>query len=194
MHTSSLQPPPPQVNPSWLCYPVLMSVRSPLLPCSALFLTASQTHAVTQPHSLPAYSRSCRQVLVPSLFALRSFIPAHHSAAYGRPACSEANLMSRHTSPTHFSKHSKAYMQHVNFLSAISTPLVAILLCYEAQIDQFHHECELISLHYHSHISLYLCTCTSLSVYIKKLIHLGPSPKLDPTADKMFQCGNCSKD
>lgn len=43
--------PPPQVNPSWLCYPVLMSVRSPLLPCSALFLTASQTHAVTQPHS-----------------------------------------------------------------------------------------------------------------------------------------------
>lgn len=41
----------PQINPSWLCYPVLMSVRSPLLPCSALFLTASQTHAVTQPHS-----------------------------------------------------------------------------------------------------------------------------------------------
>lgn len=67
MHTSSLQPPPPQVNPSWLCYPVLMSVRSPLLPCSALFLTASQTHAVTQPHSACLLAAS---LLGPSAFFL----------------------------------------------------------------------------------------------------------------------------
>lgn len=79
---------PPQVNPSWLCYPVLMSVRSPLLPRSALFLTASQTHAVTQPRSAcpPVRPPRSRWVLVPPLFfpppsSSSSFsftIPAHH--------------------------------------------------------------------------------------------------------------------
>lgn len=64
----------PQINPSWLCYPVLMSVRSPLLPCSALFLTASQTHAVTQPHSA-CHSLSYRWVLVPSFLSALSSPP-----------------------------------------------------------------------------------------------------------------------
>lgn len=116
-----IPPAPPQVNPSWLCYPVLMSVRSPLLPRSALFLTASQTHAVTQPHSACLLTV---QPLGPSAFELtrRSSIPSHQSAAYGRPACREESLMSRHTSPTHFSKHSELPVQHLVLITRERQP------------------------------------------------------------------------
>lgn len=69
---------PPQVNPSWLCYPVLMSVRSPLLSGSALFLTASQTHAVTQPHSACLFTIS---PLGPSAFCFfRFFLSPPHAS------------------------------------------------------------------------------------------------------------------
>lgn len=107
MHTSSLQPPPPpQVNPSWLCYPVLMSVRSPLLPCSALFLTASQTHAVTQPRSAcllaasPLGPRASRSLFLP---LPRSSVPqpTGEQAANGWPSRGEARQASRQDAATH---------------------------------------------------------------------------------------------
>lgn len=78
---------PPRVNPSWLCYPVLMSVRSPLLSGCALFLTASQTHAVTQPRSP---RRLHAAPLGPSASRLPSAVPRLQSAACDRLMCSEA--------------------------------------------------------------------------------------------------------
>lgn len=109
---------PPQVNPSWLCYPVLMSVRSPLLPCSALFLTASQTHAVTQPRSACLFTAS---LLGPSTFSF------HPSAALSQ-LTSQQPMVEQHaarqtprqdTPPQHTSLN----MQHGHLLSAMSAHL-----------------------------------------------------------------------
>lgn len=141
MHTSSLQPPPPpQVNPSWLCYPVLMSVRSPLLCGSALFLTASQTHAVTQPHSACLFTIS---PLGPSAFcffrffsfpASRLTIGAHQSAAYDRPACSEAEPPRQDTPPRHTSQRNPTCnMASCSQPRQLARPL---LPCAAAQTDR----------------------------------------------------------
>lgn len=95
MHTSSLRlPPPPQVNPSWLCYPVLMSVRSPLLPCSALFLTASQTHAVTQPRSACLLAAP---PLGPSAFSFPLCSSPPPQRPMARPHAASSTPTSRHT-------------------------------------------------------------------------------------------------
>lgn len=118
MHTSShQQPPPPRVNPSWLCYPVLMSVRSPLLSGGALFLTASQTHAVTQPRSprrLPAAP------LGPSASCLPSTVPQFPSAACDRLTCSEAEA-----ARTRLPGTLPSDQQHGRLLPATSAHLVA---------------------------------------------------------------------
>ncbi|KAK5857781.1 hypothetical protein PBY51_011001 [Eleginops maclovinus] len=71
---------------------------------------------------LPAYQTSHCWVLVPPLSPLPFAIPAHQSAAYGRLACSEADIPKRHTpntaNPTYMSPFFSPY--HLIFSCPLS--------------------------------------------------------------------------
>ncbi|CAB1439082.1 unnamed protein product [Pleuronectes platessa] len=105
-----------------------MRVRSPLLSGSLLFLTAAQTHAVTQPHSACQHAAS---PLGPS-----AFVPLHPFLCSSPPDSSlwqagvQQGETSRQDTPplSASSEHIPAALQHVTLLSAILNQLVTITL------------------------------------------------------------------
>lgn len=111
----------PLVNPSWLCYPALMSVRSPLLPCSALFLTASQTHAVTQPSSACLLTVS---PMGPSAFIFTLCSPPTHNSSLWQISTKQGTL--------HFETHLPA-----TAISVANNASSHLALCHTKQVPLY---------------------------------------------------------